>query len=251
MLDDLDWGVVLDDPGRSMLLSGLGVTLQLTLLTVTLAFVLGLLVAVGRTTTSPYLAPLRWLLASYVEFFRNVPLLVQLFFWSFGVFTLEAVRFIVSPLNGWFSNQFIAGVLAMSVYGSTFIAEVIRSGITSVPKGQLEAGLASGLPRSTVMARIILPQALRTVVPAIGNEFFTITKNTSLVMVIGVTDLVFRGNELEVLTYRPFEAYTGVMVLYSALCFAELAVLELLKRRRRRAGAPRPAAAAMEVGGGR
>ncbi|MCI2421670.1 amino acid ABC transporter permease [Saccharopolyspora sp. K220] len=230
MLDDLNWSLVLAEPGRSFLLFGLRVTLQLAGLAIVGSTIIGTLVALGRVSVAPTLAPLRWLLTAYVEFFRNVPLLVQLFFWSFGVFSLDLVRSAAAPLNSVYTNQFLAGVLGLTVYTSAYVAEALRSGIQSVPKGQLEAARSSGLGYWAAMWTVVLPQAFRLALPAIGNQYIGATKNTSVVMAIGVTDVVFQAQQIEAATFGAFEAYTAVLVIFVVVCLAESALLALVLR---------------------
>jgi His/Glu/Gln/Arg/opine family amino acid ABC transporter permease subunit len=231
VFNDLDWNVVFQSPGRDMLLSGLWVTLQLSVLGIVLATVLGTVVALGRVTTSHLLRPLRWLLTGYVEFVRNVPLVVQLLFWGFGMFSLELVRSLTHPINGLFSNQFLAGLCGLAVYTSSYIAEVLRSGLQSVPRGQMEAARASGLGYVGAMRHVVLPQVFRLVLPALGNQYIGLTKNTSVVLFIGVADLVFQAQQIEATTFRAFEAFTAVIVIFAALCLTEAALLSLVSRR--------------------
>lgn len=231
MFSDLDWSVVLQAPGRDMLLSGLWVTVQLAVLGIILSTVLGTIVALGRVTSSPALRPVRWLFTGYVEFVRNVPLVVQLLFWGFGIFGLDAVRALAHPLNGVFSNQFLAGLCGLSVYSSSYIAEVLRSGLQSVPKGQMEAARASGLSYRGAMRYVVLPQVFRLVLPALGNQYIGLTKNTSVVLFVGVADLVFQAQQIEATTFRAFEAFSAVIIIFAVLCLTEAAVLSLVLRR--------------------
>ena len=153
-----NWDSVLGQPGLGMLWDGLLTTLQLAVYAIILSTVIGMLVALGRVTHSKKTAPLRWILTAYVEFFRNVPLVVQLVFWGFAIFSLEFVRVFFAPLNVLYTNAFIAGVLGLTVYTSAYIAEVFRSGLQSIPKGQMEAARASGLGYWNAMNNVIIPQ---------------------------------------------------------------------------------------------
>ena len=231
MFDDLDWSVVLLSPGRDMLLSGLWVTIQLTVYGIVLATIIGTLIAMGRVTSSAHLAPLRWALTAYVEFFRNVPLLVQIVFWGFGMFSLDFIRAIAAPLNPVYPNQFLAGLCGLVVYSSTYIAEVLRSGFQSVPKGQMEAARASGLGYVGAMQHVIIPQVFRLVLPALGNQYIGVTKNTSVVLFIGAMDLVFQAQQLEAITFRAVEAFSAVIIIFIVLCVGEAALLHALSRR--------------------
>lgn len=236
MFGDLDWAVVLTSPGRDLLLAGLAVTLQLAVITIILSTVVGVLIAMGRVSRSRKLAPLRWILTAYVEFFRNVPLLVQLVFWSFAVFSTDIVRMMASPLNSVYSNQFLAGVCGLTVYTSAYVAEVIRSGLQSIPRGQMEAARASGLSYWASMRAVILPQVARIVIPPLGNQYIGVTKNTSVVLVIGVADLVFQAQQIESATFRGFEAFTTVILIFSIICLTEAALLNRISRRLSRKG---------------
>lgn len=231
MLDDLDWSLVLQDPGRGMLLSGLWVTLQLTIYGTILSTVIGTLIALGRITRARVLAPLRWFLAFYVEFFRNVPLVVQLSFWAFGMFSLEAVRGAATMFNWLYSNQFLAGLCGLTVYTSAYIAEVQRSGFQSVPKGQLEAARASGLGYASAMRFVIIPQVFRRVLPALGNQYVGLTKNTTVVMFVGAAGILFQAQQIEATTFHAFEPFMTVVVVFVLLCWGEAALLAMISRR--------------------
>lgn len=231
MLDDLDWSVVLTSPGRDLLLAGLGVTIQLAVIAIVLSTLLGVLIAMGRVSQGPRLAPLRWILTAYVEFFRNVPLLVQLVFWSFAVFSTDAIRFAAVPLNSVYSNQFLAGVCGLTIYTSAYIAEVVRSGLQGIPRGQMEAARASGLSYRIAMWEVVLPQVARVVLPPLGNQYIGVTKNTSVVLVIGVADLVFQAQQIEAATFRGFEAFTAVIIIFSIICLSEAALLHRISQR--------------------
>ena len=231
MFNDLDWSVVFQSPGRDLLLSGLVITLQLSVFGIVLSTVLGTAVALGRVTTSRVLWPLRSLLTAYVEFVRNVPLVVQLLFWGFGMFSLDLVRSLAEPVNALYSNQFLAGLCGLTVYTSSYIAEVLRSGLQSIPKGQMEAARASGLGYPSAMRHVILPQVFSTVLPALGNQYIGLTKNTSVVLFIGAADLVFQAQQIEATTFRAIEAFTAVIVVFVILCFSEATVLHLIASR--------------------
>lgn len=225
-----NWDSVLTQPGLGMLWDGLLVTLQLAFYAIVLSTILGMLVALGRVTHSRRSAPLRWLLTAYVEFFRNVPLVVQLVFWGFAIFSVAIVRDFFAPLNAIYSNAFIAGVLGLTVYTSTYIAEVFRSGLQSIPKGQMEAARASGLGYWRSMVSVIVPQVLRNTVGALGNQWIGATKNTSIVLFLGVADLVFQAQEIEAATFRGVQAFTAVAVIFAVICLMEALLLNRLEK---------------------
>ena len=226
-----DWEVVFGLPGRDLLLSGLWITLQLAFYAIILSTILGMLVALGRVTKQRKHAPLRWLLTAYVEFFRNVPLVVQLVFWGFAVFSLPAVQSFFEPLNFVYSNAFIAGVLGLAVYTSAYIAEVFRSGLQSIPKGQMEAARASGLSYWPTMFLVIIPQVIRGTIGALGNQYIGATKNTSLVLFLGVTDLVFQAQQIEAMTFKGIQAFTAVAAIFVVICVTEALILGLIEKR--------------------
>lgn len=230
MLNDLDWNLVLQNPGRGMLLSGLWVTIQLMIYGVIVSTILGTFIALGRVTQTPALAPLRWVLTAYVEFFRNVPLVVQLVFWSFGLFSLDFVRSIASIFNGIYSNQFLAGLCGLIVYTSAYIAEVQRSGFQSIPRSQLEAARASGLSYSAAMRHVVIPQVFRRVLPALGNQYVGLTKNTTVVLFVGATGILYQAQEIESTTFHAFEPYFAVIIIFVVICLAESAVLNLINK---------------------
>ncbi|MEA2700809.1 MAG: polar amino acid transport system permease protein [Myxococcales bacterium] len=207
-----DWAVVTSGKYLDWLLSGLKVTVQLSAVAMVASFVLGLAIAVLRL--SP-LRPLRAVAAAYVEFFRNTPLVVQIFFWYFGSYQL-----LPAALNDWLNNhnfEFGAAVIALTIYTSAFIAEDIRSGILAVPKEQMEAARSAGFSYLTAMRRVILPQAVRITVPPLVNQFLNLTKNSSLAMTIGVAELTYQARQVESYSFKGFEAFTAATVVYLAL----------------------------------
>ncbi|MET3661193.1 amino acid ABC transporter permease [Aquamicrobium ahrensii] len=217
-MGSVNWNVVFGPEGRALFASGLWITVQLAFFAIVFSTLIGSLIAVGRVSKSPALRPLRITLTALVEFIRNVPVLVQLAFWYFGVFGLSAVQWLVSPLTSLYSIEFIAGACALIVYRSAYIAEAIRSGLQSVPRGQYEAARASGLGYLTTMVRIILPQAYRMSLPALINHYVGVTKNTSIVLVIGVPDLVFQAYTLTSRTFEVFLVMGTAVATFVVLC---------------------------------
>ena len=204
-----DWSVVTTGVYAEWLWQGLLVTLQLALLACVLGFVLGLVVAIIRM--SP-VAPLRWLAQAYLEFIRNTPLVIQIFFWYFGAYTVlpEAVN---DWLNQW-PFEFVAAVIALTVYTAAFIAEDIRSGIRAVPREQMEAARSQGLSYLGAMRFVILPQAVRVTIPPLIGQFLNATKNSSLAMTIGVAELTYQARQIESVTFKGLEAFTAATLIY-------------------------------------
>jgi len=191
-----DWGVLWRY--REALLGGLGLTLALSLLGLAGAMVVGLVA--GAAGAGERRLP-RLVAAGYVELVRNVPLLVHMYFWYFGLTALRLPAF-------W------CGVLGLSVYSGAYVAEIVRAGIQSIPAGQRAAALASGLSPWQVLRFVIYPQALRIVAPSLAGLFSQLIKDSSLASVISVAELTFVAGEIEGDTFRAFEAYIGVTVLY-------------------------------------
>ncbi len=209
MLAHFDWSIITTGKYHDWLVSGTIVTLKLSAISIALSFVLGLLIAVMRMSRN---RPVRWFASAYLEFFRNTPLLVQLFFWYFG-----AYQILPTAINDWLNEvgfEFSAAVIALSIYTSAFIAEDIRSGVLSIPKEQMEACRSAGFSYLQAMRFIILPQAVRITIPPLVNQFLNLMKNSSLAMTIGVMELTYQARQVESYTLRGFEAFTAATVVY-------------------------------------
>jgi putative glutamine transport system permease protein len=211
----MHWNVLAENAG--MLLAGLVVTVEVSVLALAIALVLGILVAVMRVAP---LGPLRLLGTAYVEFFRNIPLLVQIFFLFFAL-----------PSAGITIPAFWCGVLALGVYTAAFVAEAIRSGIAAVPPGQLEAALASGLRYAQAMRLVVLPQAIRLTIPPLGNTVLNMIKNSSLVSAISIADILGSANLIGARTFSYVPLFVGAAVLYLALTLPTAYVVNALERR--------------------
>jgi His/Glu/Gln/Arg/opine family amino acid ABC transporter permease subunit len=207
------WSILWTEPHPTWLLDGVLTTLRLSIIGWVFAVLLG--VIFGSLRTVPF-RPLRAAATAYVEFFRNVPLLVWLFFWYFG-----APEVFPEFIRQWFIHhgiEFWSAVAAVSVYHGARFAEVIRSGIQSIPKTQLEAGISSGLSVGQTYRLIIIPIALRLIVPPATNESLNLLKNTSLAMTIGVAEITFATRQIETYTAKAIEAFTAGTLIYLILC---------------------------------
>jgi putative glutamine transport system permease protein len=204
-------------------LTGLRLTLELTVYSLLGSLVLGLVIALFRISPVP---PLRWTGAFYVEFFRNTPLLAQLFFWGFGS-PLLGIRFSEDPLEGLFR----AATAGLITYHTAYVAEVIRSGLLSIDRGQIEAARSLGLSYLQMLRFIQVPQAVRTVIPPLGNIAIALSKNTSQASVLGVTELLFAGEIVEARTFRATEAFAAVAALYLVLTIPLAGAVNYLERR--------------------
>jgi len=191
------------------LLRGAVITLELTALSVLLGMIGGSIIGIARLST---LTPLRWLARAYVDFFRGTPLLVQIFMIYFGLPALaEGFGFSFSL------NRLTAAVLALSLNSAAYLAEIVRAGIQSIDIGQSEAAQSLGLGSVETMRYVIFPQAIRRMLPPLGNEFITLLKDTSLVAVIGFEELFRQGQLIVANNFRPFEIYASVALIYLVL----------------------------------
>lgn len=208
------------------LLEGLLTTLAISALAWILAVVLGILS--GALRTVPW-RPLRAAATVYVEFFRNVPLLVWMFFWYFGVPPLlpEGVR---QWLFG-HALEFWAGMVALGVYHGARMSEVIRSGIQAIPRTQFEASVAMGLTTWQAYRLVIVPIALRLIVPPATSESLNLLKNSSVALTISVAELTFQTRQIETYTAKAIEAFTAGTLIYLAMCLSIATIMARVERR--------------------
>ncbi len=220
------WSVLWSGQSGSWLLQGVLLTLEISALAWLLAVALGILS--GALRTVPF-RPLRAAATFYVEFFRNVPLLVWMFFWYFGVPPL-----LPAGVQDWlFSHgaEFWAGMFALGVYHGARFSEVMRSGIQSIPRTQFEAAQAMGFTTWQVYRLIILPVALRLIVPPATNESLNLLKNSSVALTISVAELTFQTRQIETYTARAIEALTAGTLIYLGLCLSIATIMARVERR--------------------
>jgi glutamate/aspartate transport system permease protein len=220
------WSVLWTSPYAGWLLQGILTTVELAVLGWVLAAALGAVFGAARTVPSRLL---RGLGATYVEFFRNVPLLVWMFLWYFGVPQLlpAAAQDWLNRHNG----ELVAAVAALGVYHGARIAEVVRAGIQSVPATQLEAALSTGLTLPQAYRLVLVPIALRLIVPPLTNESVNLLKNSSLALTISVAETTFMTRQIESYTAKGFEALTAGTLIYLALCLGVSAAMARVERR--------------------
>jgi polar amino acid transport system permease protein len=197
------------------LLRGAMLTIAVSLLAFGLALVFGLAIGIARISR---LVPLRVVVACYIQFIRGTPLLLQLFF-----------IYYVLPYVGIVLTPFVSGALGLTLNYAAYMAEVFRSGIQAIPKGQWEAGQSVGMSRRLLMRRIILPQAFRIIIPSIGNFFVSIFKDSALVSVITMRDLMFSGQLLASATYKHFEIFAEVAVIYFLISYPTAKFVEWIE----------------------
>ncbi len=198
------------------ILDGVLITVELSLYAGVLAIILGTVAGLARISANPLL---RNFSAFYVELIRGTPLLVQIFIVYFFVGTVLDLE------------RFTAGIIALAVFTGAYVAEIVRSGIESIHKGQMEAGRSLGMGYSQTMAYIILPQAFKRVLPPLAGQFINLIKDSSLVSVIAITDLTKAGREVVSSTFSPFEVWFCVALLYLVLTGVLSFVVRRLERK--------------------
>ncbi|CCV65978.1 Amino acid ABC transporter, permease [Paracholeplasma brassicae] len=218
----MDFSFVLDPYYLGILFSGLGMTLLLALLSVVFGSMLGFIPAFMRLSRHKVLHVIA---KSYVELIRGTPLLVQVLL-IYSMVRLPVVVFLGIDLS-----SFIPGMLALLINSSAYVSEIIRGGILSVPKGQKEAALSLGMNQKQTMRKIILPQAIKHIIPALGNEFVTMIKETSIFMYLGIAELMYAATIVRTSTYAVKETYIVVAILYFMLTFPTSKLMGYFEKR--------------------
>jgi polar amino acid transport system permease protein len=200
---------------------GILATFEVTVLSIVFALILGLLTGLGRISRTKIINRIATV---YVEVIRGIPLLVQLFYIYYAMGKIVQVP------------RMVAAVTAMTICYGAYLGEIFRAGIQAIPKGQMEAALALGMSRWQAMRRIILPQTIKVVLPPVGNEFIALLKDSSLVSILAVADLLRRGREYASKTFYYFETYTVVALVYLVLTLFFSKLVSLMEERLRRRG---------------
>ena len=200
------------------LVAGAGVTIEITAIAVGLGFIFGLITSVCRLSG---VKVLQVIAVCYVNIIRGTPMLVQIFL----------IYFALPMVIGERINPFVAAVAACSINSGAYVSEIFRAGIQSVDKGQMEAGRSLGLSWMQTMRYVILPQAFKHVIPPLGNEFISMTKETSLVSVIGFEELTRRGQLIIAKTYGSFEIWLTVAAIYLVMTLTIARLVSYLERR--------------------
>ena len=186
------------------LLSGMGITIYISVISILISMILGFIIAIPSLAKNKFLT---YINIGYVEVVRAVPLLVLILWIYYGLPIMTGLSF----------SPFVSGIIALSISESAFQAEIFRAGINSIKKSQWEAGSSLGLNFFKRLRLVILPQAIKNILPALGNQFVYVLKMSSLVSIIGIGDLTRKANELVVSTYRPLEIYTFLILEYLVL----------------------------------
>lgn len=212
------WDFTALKPYWGLIWQGLGVTVFYTVTTVLAGVLIGLIVGIARTSGPRWLsAPLR----AYIEVFRCTPLLVQLVW----------VYYALPVLIGVDMSAAMACFLTLSLYAGSFYAEIFRGGIEAIDRGQWEAGRAIGMRQGRIFRRIVLPQAIQVMIPSFINQTILQLKNTSLVSVVAVGDLLYQGTVITAASYRPLEVYSVIAVLYFVVLFPLTLVADRVEQR--------------------
>lgn len=209
----LDFAVL--SPYVHMFVKGAGITIKASVCGIAFGTILGIIV--GAFRVMPF-KPLRWLMATYIYILRGTPLMVQLFLIYFGL-----------PALGINLTAFISGIIGIGVNSSGYVGEIVRGGIESIPKGQWEAAKMLGLSHGQTMITIILPQAIRNMLPAIGNEFVTLIKESSLLSVLAINELTMVGQQVRSVTYASFETFIFVAAIYLVMTSITSGALQVLE----------------------
>ena len=223
-----DWGVLFREPYFEWLVSGFGWTVTVSICAWILAFTLGSIVGIARTTQNNLA---RGIATCYVEIFRNIPLLVQMFLWYFVFPELlpeDAGMWVKRELP---MPEFTTAVVCLGLYTASRVAEQVRAGIQSIGQGQRNAGLAIGLTPAQVYRYVLLPVAYRIIVPPLTSEFLTIFKNSSVALTIGVLETTAQARQIEEYTFQGFEAFTAATLLYILVTSTVMLLMKLIEGR--------------------
>jgi len=211
-----DWSVI--SAYFPAMMMGLAVTLKVSAISELVGIAVGLVVALCRLST---FMPLRYLAVAYIDFLRGIPVLVMLLWVYYGF----------SILFGLNLSEMEAAVIGLGCSYAAYIAEIFRSGIQAIPVGQREAGRTLGLARWQVMVYVVLPQAVRIIIPPMGNTVISMLKDSSLVAIIAVSDLMRQTMVAASETFRPFELYAAAAIIYYILTFITARLVTVVERR--------------------
>jgi len=223
-----DWSVLITTPYFGWIISGLGWTLAVAICAWVIAFSLGSVIGIMRTINQPVI---RTLGSGYVEIFRNIPLLVQMFLWYF-IFP----ELLPEAAGTWIKRgiplpEFWTAVICLGTYTASRVAEQVRAGINAISQGQRHAAMAIGLSPAQVYRYVLLPVSYRTIIPPLTSEFLGIFKNSSLALTIGVLELTAQTRQIEEYTFQGFEAFTAATILYITVTFIVMTAMAVVERK--------------------
>lgn len=211
------------------ILTGVGYTMLVALIGTVVGLLIGVLIGVYRTIPAPKNKAARvfkrigdWILSAYVEIFRGTPMMVQamVIFWGFALLN-----------NGRTMDVTVSGLIIVSINTGAYMAEIVRGGIISIDKGQFEGAHAIGMGHGKTMLYVVMPQALRNILPSVSNEFIINIKDTSVLNVIGFTELFFMAKDIVTQTYKTFQTYLLVAIVYFLLTFGISMLLRFIERK--------------------
>ena len=208
-------------------LEGAKITILLAIITIIFGVMFGVLLALMRISRNPILKAIS---ATYIEFIRGTPIMVQLFIVYYGLSNM-GIKFPEIPVLGSNFSDLMAGAIALSINSAAYVAEIVRAGIQAVDKGQMEAARSLGLNYSISMRNVILPQAIKNILPALGNEFIAIIKESSIVSIIGIHELMYNTDTVRGNTCKPFEPLIITAVVYFVITFTLSTAVRAFERR--------------------
>lgn len=210
-------------------IDGMIVTVVLSLMTVFLGSIIGLVATFLQQSQKKSLKAVANI---YTQVIRGTPLLVQLYIWLYGL-PLIGISLPTLPFLGdvYGSREFLTAVVALSINSGAYICELLRGGLESIDKGQMEAGRSLGLSRKETMQSVIIPQAIRVVLPGLGNEFIAMIKESSIVSVVGIFDVMYTSNIVKAATYSIFEPLIIVAIIYFFLTYSLTGIMKQLEKR--------------------
>ncbi len=200
------------------LLEGLSLTLQLTILSLIFAIIVGMISCFFKISS---IKPLNWIATIYLSVIRGTPLMVQAYFLYFGIASVLSIQI----------PSFWASVIVLTLNAGAYLSEIFRSGISAVNKGQMEAARSLGLPYHVAMSKVIIPQAIRIVIPSVVNQFIITLKDTSIISVIGMGELMRVGTLIANRTFRGFETYAMVAIVYFIVIIILTKISQIIERR--------------------
>ncbi|WP_455078991.1 amino acid ABC transporter permease [Peptostreptococcus stomatis] len=206
-------------------IQGAGVTILISFMALLFGFIVGLVACVCKISNK---SVLKWIANVYIEVIRDTPLLVQVMIIAYGFPMILGIKY---PTMFGYDDTFTAAVMAMILNSGAYIAEILRSGISSVDKGQMEASRSLGLTYLQSMRYIIVPQAVKNILPALANEFISLVKESAIVAFVGVTDIMFVANSVKNSTYNGFGPYLFAALIYFVITFTLSKLVGLLEKK--------------------
>ncbi len=217
--------------GITFMLAGLWVTIWVTIVSFLLVTVLGLFGGLGRLSKNPVINGLSTL---YVEVIRGIPLMVQILFWYFAfpaVIRSLGANWNIPSFQNYQANPYVMAVLGLTVCYAAYMSEIYRAGIQSIGKGQMEAARSLGMSSVQALRYVVLPQAVRVIMPPMGNEFISLIKDSSLISVVAVADLTRLGREFSSISFSPIETWSLVALLYLVLTTVSARIVAFIERK--------------------